>query len=451
MKVNRSIQRELTRWVLLIASALMVIGGLVSSVIVFEAAKDVQDGLLHEISILVREGYVIDNINGLDNKKSKDVSILIQAVNSQAMNSRTMHSAPNRSRAAGSLSLPSQLEDGLQTLTLKDDSWRVNVVTQTASGKRYVIAQQTEIRNDLALASGLNVFIPLLVLMVIMLLLIKWQITHQFKPLNRLAKQLHQKNAQQPEPLSQKDLPSEIVPFVISINDLMDRIGKNLKKQQRFIADAAHELRTPVTALLLQAENVEKALNEDDRRERQGRLQKGLLRLRLLLNQLLDLARLQSDQQNPKSPVSVKEIILRVIADLHPLAEQAKVDLGVLKLEDVYVLDQDGRLAQLVRNAIDNAIRYTPADGQVDVSLSIMNNQAVLRVEDTGKGITNEDLTQVFQPFYRSQGNTQSGNGLGLAISQEIAQRLGGEIQLQNRPEGGLVFTYSQTQIERNE
>ena len=279
-----------------------------------------------------------------------------------------------------------------------------------------------------------------------MLLLIKWQITHQFKPLNHLAKDLHQQSAQQPEPLSQKDLPSEIVPFVISINDLMDRIGKNIKKQQRFIADAAHELRTPVAALLLQAENVEKALNEDDRGERQGQLQKGLLRLRLLLNQLLDLARLQSDQQNPKSSVSFKEIILLVIADLHPLAEKAKIDLGVLKLDDAQVLDQDGRLAQLVRNAIDNAIRYTPTNGQVDVTLSIVNNQAVLRVEDTGQGIASEDLTLVFQPFYRSQSHTQSGNGLGLAISQEIAQRLGGVIQLKNRPEGGLVFTYSQTQ-----
>jgi two-component system, OmpR family, sensor kinase len=117
---------------------------------------------------------------------------------------------------------------------------------------------------------------------------------------------------------------------------------------------------------------------------------------------------------------------------------------GLPDAYDIYVLNQDGILAQLVRNAIDNAIRYTPANGQVDVSLSLMNNLAVLRVEDTGTGIASEDLTQVFQPFYRSQDNTQNGNGLGLAISKEIAQRLGGEIQLQNRPEGGLIFTYSQ-------
>lgn len=439
MKVSRSIQRELTRWVLLIASVLMITGGLISSIFVFEEAKDVQDSLLHEIAILVRDGHVTGNNNRLENKESEDVSIVIQPVNAASDSSSDSSDSEN-------LSLPSQLHDGFQTLTLKGESWRVNVVTQFSDGQRYIVAQQTEIRNDLALASGLNVFIPLLVLMVIMLLLIKWQITHQFKPLNRLAKQLHQQKAQQPEPLSQTDLPIEMVPFVISINDLLDRIGKNLKKQQRFIADAAHELRTPVTALLLQAENVEKSPNEDERRVRQGQLQKGLLRLRTLLNQLLDLARLQSDQQNPKRPTSFKDIILPVITDLHPLAEKAEVDLGVLKLEDVQVLDQDGILAQLVRNAIDNAIRYTPVNGQVDVSLFNMNNRAVLRVEDTGKGIADEDLTQVFQPFYRSQGNTQSGNGLGLAISQEIAQRLGGEIQLQNRPGGGLVFTYSQPQ-----
>lgn len=433
MKANRSIQRELTRWIILIASILIVTGSVVSSIIVFEEAKELQDSLLHEIAMLVRKGYIIGNINKLENKESDDVSILIQPVNPVSSSSDT-------------LSLPTPLVDGLQTLTLDGESWRLLLVTQTSTGKRYVVAQQTEIRNDLALASGLNVFIPLLILMVIMLLLIKWQIKNQFKPLNRLSKQLHQQNSQQPELLSQKDLPMEIVPFVISINTLLNRIGKTLKKQQRFIADAAHELRTPVTALSLQAENVEKYLNEEDHLQRQGQLQKGLIRLRSLLNQLLDLAHLQSDQQHPKSPVSFKNIVLRVIADFHPLAENAKVDLGVLKLEDVQVLDQDGKLIQLVRNAIDNAIRYTPANGKIDVSLLIMNGMAVFCVEDTGNGIADEDLTQVFQPFYRSQGNTQPGNGLGLAISQEIAQRLGGEISLRNRPEGGLVFTYSQAQ-----
>ena len=399
--------------------------------IVFEEAKDIQDSLLHEIAIMVRGGHVIDSNNKLDNTESEEVSILVQRIDSES-------SGPDF------LSLPTELVDGLQTLTLEGESWRVIAVTQVVTGKRYIVAQQTEIRNDLAIASGLNVFIPLLVLMVIMLLLIKWQIMYQFKSLNLLAKHLHINNAQQPEPLSQAGLPIEILPFVISINDLMGRIAKNIKKQKRFIADAAHELRTPVTALLLQAENVEKSINEEDRLERQGQLQKGLLRLRSLINQLLDLARLQSDQHNPKVLTSFKDIILNVITELHPLAEKAGVDLGVLKLEDLSVLDQDGILAQLVRNAIDNAIRYTPINGQVDVSLLIEDYQAVLRVEDTGKGMDNEDLIQVFQPFYRSRGNTNSGNGLGLAISQEIAHRLGGKILLNNRPEGGLVFTYSQ-------
>lgn len=434
MNTNRSIQQTLTRWVFITASALMVIGGGVSSIIAFEEAKDIQDSLLYEVAILVRDGYVSENINQLGTKKSgedesgEEVYILIQALNSMSI--------------SDSLPQLSQSTDGLQTLTLEGQPCRAYLVTKVATGQRYIIAQQTEVRDDLALASGLNVFIPLFVLMVIMVLLIRWQITRQFKPLNRLAKQLHEQNAQQPEPLSQENLPTEIVPFVISINGLMDRIGDNLQKQQRFIADAAHELRTPVAALVLQAGNVEKASNDNDRLERHEQLQKGLLRLRLLLNQLLDLARLQSDQQTPKSVVSFKEIILRVIADSHPLAEKEKVDLGVIILEDVYVLDQDGRLKQLVRNAIDNAIRYTPENGQVDVSLLIVNSKALLRVEDTGKGIANDDLAQVFQPFYRSQGNVQGGNGLGLAISQEIAQRLGGKIQLKNRPEGGLIFTY---------
>ena len=175
MKGSRSIQQELIKWVFLIACVLMIIGGLLSSIIVFKEAKDVQDSLLHEIAILVRDGQVTSNNSRLKNNESEEVSILIQPVNAVLNNTNT-------------LSIPTQLDDGLQTLTLDGELWRANVVTQTSSGQRYIIAQQTGIRNDLALASGLNVFVPLLVLMVIMLLLIKWQITYQFKPLDRLAK-----------------------------------------------------------------------------------------------------------------------------------------------------------------------------------------------------------------------------------------------------------------------
>ncbi len=432
MKPTHSLQKELSRWIILTAFAFMVIGGLVSSAIAFWEAKDIQDSLLREIGSLVRYGHLGDNSSSLDNNEGEEISILIQPVD-PPLSEHSVH-------------FPQKLKEGLQTLKLDGESWRVLMVTQLSSGLRYIIAQQTELRDDLALASGLNVFLPMLVLVALMLLMINWIIRREFKPLQQLANQLKQQNALQPETMPEKGLPLEIAPFVTAINDLLERIQQTLHRQQRFIADAAHELRTPVTALSLLAENVDNASNESDRNERQKQLQKGLLRLRKLLNQLLDLARLQSNQQNPKQTVSFKTIVLEAIADLYPLAEKADIDLGATDLEEVSVLDQDSRLQQLVRNAISNAINHTPKGGKINVSLKAINQHAVFQVDDTGDGIPEEVITQVFEPFYRVQNDasTQTGNGLGLAISNEIAQRLEGRIVLKNKPEGGLVFIYTQ-------
>jgi len=342
------------------------------------------------------------------------------------------------------LSVPADLREGLQTLTVDGENWRIMVATQAETGQRYLIAQPTELRDDLALASGLNVFLPMLVLVAVMLLLIRWMIHHQFQPLKSLINGLRRQKTFQPESMPTAHLPSEISPFVKAINDLLIRIRQTLDKQQRFIADASHELRTPVTALTLLAENIENAPTEAERRERQQQLKISLRRMKNLLNQLLDLARLQSDQQNPKESVALRDIVQQTIADLYPLAEATDIDLGVIQLDSIKVLDQDNRLSQLIHNAIENAIRYTPAGGQVNISLAKQDGKAIFQVEDNGSGIPESALNQVFQPFYRSQEMAQAGNGLGLAISQEIALRLGGKIRLQNQSEGGLRFTYIQ-------
>jgi two-component system OmpR family sensor kinase len=166
-----------------------------------------------------------------------------------------------------------------------------------------------------------------------------------------------------------------------------------------------------------------------------------------LIIQLLDLARLQSDASGPTTALSFNTIVHNTIAELHPLAEAKQVDLGMARQEPVTVLDQDGRLGQLVRNAIDNAIRYSPPCSRVDVSLYVDAGNAVFCVEDTGSGIPEDELEQVMEPFYRNPGTSQPGNGLGLAICQEIAQLLGGDIALSNRVQGGLRFLYTQRSV----
>lgn len=426
MKRERSLQQLITRHILLITAAIMVLGGLFSAVLTFNEARELQDSLLKELATLVKKGN-LSSVKML-NSENSDIHIRIQAIDTIA----NKESPP----------LPKKLTNGVQTLVLEGEPWRAVVATK--NGQRFLVAQPTEIRDDLAFASGLTVLIPLLTLGVFMLLLIRWAINRQFSPLRPLIKDVKKQQVSQLESLPTENLPSEISPFVAAINELHIRIRKTLDEQQRFIADASHELKTPLTALSLIAENIENAPTKKDRLERQYQLKESLERMQKMLNQLLDLARLQSGQQTPKNPIRVDKIVQQVVADIIPLAYQDKIDLGVTRLDEVSVLDQDNRLQQLIFNAIDNAVRYSPKGGQVNVRLYKQKNNAIFQVDNEGEKISEKELHQFFKPFYRSQENTKPGNGLGLAICEEISIRLGGTLNIKNLEKGGLLFTYTQ-------
>lgn len=429
MKTRRSLQRDLILWIALTALVFALIAGLAVSGITFHEAREHQDEMLQEIAHLVNTGQLNENTPQRADDGDDDEAILIRrldVVSPQA-----------------SPRLPGNLSNGLQTITLDGEQWRVLAINP-ASGRRYAIAQRTEHRDETALASSLSVFLPIFLLVLVMLLIIHFIIRNRLSPLKSLAASLDRQDVTELQPLPETAVPEEIAPFVSSINVLLERIQQAMQKQYRFIADAAHELRTPVTALSLLAENTEKAKSETDRMERQKLLRQGLDRLRTLVNQLLDLARLQSDHVSSSVAVSLNQVVQDAIADLYPLAEAGQVDLGMTRQDAITVLDQEGRLGQLARNAIENAIRYTPAGGKVDISLFTEAGKAIFCVEDTGLGIPESEMEQVMEPFYRIQGNPQPGNGLGLAISQEIALRLGGCITLSNRPQGGFSFRYAQ-------
>jgi len=436
VKARQSLQRDLNRWITLTALAFALVAGLAVSGITFYEAREHQDEMLREIAHLVNTGQLNENTPHQQGDDDDEV-ILIRRLDSHSPQ------APPR--------LPENLSNGLQTITLDNEQWRVFTITLASVSQRYAIAQKTEERDEIALVSSLNAFLPIVLLVLVMLLINHLIIRNRLSPLKSLAARLDQQDVTELQPLPETAVPEEIAPFVSSINMLLERIQQAMQKQYRFIADAAHELRTPVTALSILAENTEKAKSGTDRMERQKLLRQGLDRLRVLVSQLLDLARLQSGHASPSVTVSLNQVVQDAIADLYPLAEAGQVDLGVTRQDEITVLDQEGRLGQLVRNAIDNAIRYTPAGGQVDISLFAEEGKAIFCVDDSGDGIPENEMEQVMEPFYRAQGNPQPGNGLGLAISQEIAQRLGGRITLSNRPEGGVSFRYAQQLMARSQ
>jgi two-component system OmpR family sensor kinase len=236
--------------------------------------------------------------------------------------------------------------------------------------------------------------------------------------------------------LDRTALPSEVWPFVREINQLIARTVSAMALQRRFIADAAHELRSPMTAMSLQAERLAATEMPDEARVRLGTLAAGLGRTRILLDQLLTLARTQEANLGGVSRVSLKKAIQECLEDLVPLAEEKGIDLGVVGNADPFVAGRPVDIKILVKNLIDNAIRYTPEGGRVDVRVECRHGLVILDIDDTGPGIPEHERERVFDPFYRVLGNGQIGSGLGLAITRTIASQMGADISLTNTPEG---------------
>ncbi|AXI01624.1 sensor histidine kinase [Aquirhabdus parva] len=340
------------------------------------------------------------------------------------------------------IQVPKHLADGLSTLQSQGEDWRVFVRT-LPTGQQFLVGQRTALRDELARYTSLRMMIPLVVLFPVLLLVITLVIRQAFKPITALALHTDQQKDGVPLPLNNQKIPREILPFVFSINNLLRRLSHSLNHQRRFIADAAHELRTPITALTLQTENLEHTALTPEGIERVRQLRQGLNRSQHLLEQLLSLAKQHSGYTGNIEYVSLTACLHEVLGDLMPLALQKNIDLGVVQQDDVAVHAALQDVQTILRNAISNAIRYTPEGGQVDIRIYGEEALAVIEVTDSGLGIPESDLLRVFDPFYRALGQNDAGSGLGLTIIQEIAQRYGGQVTLHNRPDqGGLRFEF---------
>jgi signal transduction histidine kinase len=419
-QLNRSLQQDLNRWILSATAVFALLASMVSGWIAFDEAQELQDTHLQQMAALVATRTL--TIAPPDDSDPEDTLIL----------QRLGEPSPR------SLPIPPGLPDGLHTLEMQGASWRVFVY-----GGRFAVSQQTEVRNEVAWGNSLHTLLPMLLLAPILMAVVSFAVSRSITPVRALASVVDRRDENRLDALPDQRVPQEILPFITSINRLLTRLRQAITQQQRFVADAAHELRTPVTALSLLAENLANATTVADVQARLIPVQEGLNRMRTLVAQLLDLARLQGEKTAALQPVAFQSVVQAVIADLYPLAEAKAIDLGMLRCEALTVLDVGGNLSTLVRNALENAIRYTPMGGMVDVSLFADAGQAVLQVEDNGCGIPAAEWQQVFEPFYRVGNSPEPGNGLGLAISQAIAKRLGGEILLVNRETGGLQFQYS--------
>jgi len=347
--------------------------------------------------------------------------------------------------------IPADLPEGLQTRLVGDDQWRILVKT-LADGKRVLVAQQTEVRDEIARTGAINTLLPLFILIPVLMLLLGYLVRKLFAPLKKMALQLDQ-NAEGDISLlfdegfgevANEKLASEIQPFVAAINQLLLRVRDSVKLQRQFVRDAAHELRSPLTAISLQAERLVESSADSPLHSRLVHLHQATERTRVLIEQLLTLARAQDQQPAADTRISLKALLRELFEDLLPLADHKQIEMSVSG-DDIEVYSQPIDLQILVKNIIENAIRYTPDGGQVEIQLQRMPGVAQLIVKDSGPGIPAAEQARVFDAFYRVLGNGQPGSGLGLSIVKTIAARLGLQVTLHNTdaPETGLSVCVS--------
>jgi two-component system OmpR family sensor kinase/two-component system sensor histidine kinase QseC len=341
------------------------------------------------------------------------------------------------------LKLPENLATGYHTLEIDSLQWRVYIFA-TLIGQHVAVAQEAKVRKVMARDSALLTLLPLLILIPILIFVARQIIKMEMSSLRTLAEFIDTQNEERISALPTTKVPSEVAPFLHAINRLLSRINQMNASQRRFIADAAHELRSPLTALSLQAQNIERTGSYNISKERFMPLKEGLDRSRHLLNQLLDMVRQQASV-TALLPVDLGAVALTVIEKIMPIADAKKIDLGLAKEADVEINADAAAMQLMLRNAVDNALRYTPEGGEVTVQIRSKNGDAILEVIDNGPGIPEEELERVFDAFYRLPNNTQVGSGLGLAIARGIAEQFKGKVTLRNRTScKGLVFTYRQ-------
>ena len=490
--LNQSLQFRLARAISLAVAAMATVAGILSFRATLHEVHEFQDEILEQAAELLgpesgqataslpvqgclqtdddEEGLIIQRLpalpkgsqNGNDGKQpsttgtvTKD-SLTNDRPSASSGSSDATRSSASRDKdddedddKARCLPLPATLKNGFHAFRNQNLDYRV-YVHRLRDGSRIAVSQETRIRDQIARQSALYATLPLLLLVPVLLAVMLMLIRLMLRPLAELSRTVNARQENDLQPLPKTDLPTELQPFVNAINGLLGRTGAAMESQRRFVADAAHELRSPLAALSLQAERLHAAPMSPEATERLETLQAGIRRSRHLLEQLLLLARAQNARwgqgqaaataASAPATVAVLPVMRRVLEDLLPLADQKGLNLGISAApgatqdaeadERIRVSADEMALYTLLRNLADNAIRYTPAGGQIDLWVDRRGAEVVMAVQDNGPGIPAEERTRVVDPFYRVLGTGESGSGLGLSIVDTLVGNLKGRLRL---------------------
>ncbi|CAN7727797.1 sensor histidine kinase [Caballeronia sp. 15711] len=426
-----SIRRQLLVWLL----ALVIVGvGFAGWLIYRQAlaeANELFDYQLEQIAAaLPSEPFS----SVLQSRSDSDEGVVIQIWN---RNGVLMYYSHPR------VPLAPHAELGFSTESTPRGVWRV--YSAIVGDNVVQLAQPLSIRNRLAAGVAWRTLWPLVVLLPLLGLAIWIIVGRGLTPLQRVTRALDTRHPEALEPLPDNRLPEEVVPVVRALNALLARLATALDTQKAFVADAAHELRTPLAAVQIQSQLVARAKDDESRKEALDDLQAGITRATRLAEQLLALARSEPDGKSETKPVDLHALLDECVGASVLVAQQRGVDLGIEASEPATISGDANALRVMFNNLIDNATKYTPSGGRVDVCLQVEGGDPTVEIADTGPGIPADERERVFDRFYRvgpgsSRARTDvAGSGLGLAIVRRIAMQHDAKVSLAESKSGGLL------------
>lgn len=339
----------------------------------------------------------------------------------------------------------SEQDEGFSNATIDGTRWRI-FSRWDDSGRCVVqVGERFELRDELAQSVASHLLHPLAVALPVLAILIWLSVNAGLLPLGAVVRQVQRRAPDNLGPLGEQKVPREVSPLVQALNALFARLRASFEQERRFTADAAHELRTPLAAVKTQAQVALAASSGEERRRALANVVLGVDRATHLVEQLLVLARLDPQAALPgAAPVALNELAAACIAEQAQAAADKGVELALESVDEAKVLGDQTLLSILLRNLIDNAIRYSPAASEVEVAMTRAHAALILRVTDTGPGIPEDQRDRVFDRFYRVSGSAEEGSGLGLSIVKRIADLHHATLRLSQGPGGrGLVVEVS--------
>jgi two-component system sensor histidine kinase QseC len=316
----------------------------------------------------------------------------------------------------------SRREEGFSNAAIDGKSWRIFSTWDARHRFLVQIAERDETRREIAAGIATNLLLPLLFALPILALFVWLSIGRAVKPLNRLGQDVERRKADELRPFSPGRAPREVIPLVRSLNALFDRVARLIESERRFTADAAHELRTPLAALKTQAQVAKGASDDAARLHALDGVIEGCDRATRLVEQLLTLARLEPHAALPSVKCELAGLAREVIADLAPFALTKNVDIELRRSEPVSVEGHPELLSVLLRNLVDNAVRYSTRGSSVKVDVVAGGKGTTIFVIDEGPGVAPEERARLGERFFRILGTGQTGSGLGLSIVRRIAE-----------------------------